>query len=486
MISNLKKFLFWLVKRVLGGCIIAAIALAAWAWWLRAHDDEPFPERRARALASLAVEQEQTAAWHELAGKRVASLTASLNAEQLRSAEAARAIELHKSLESDWRRWTGHREEQELNDRQKKEQEKNKADADARVATLNEELSAAMQERQREEVGQARIERRIAETQAETSEWLFYWRQVWDVNDGKLIAPWFLVFWIVWPLARKLALYYVVARFVVRRKPLRLSRSKDAPAPALGGGGKTVTIDLWPGEWLRVKPALVESAAENLARGSRFFLKRRFPITNIACGLIRVAELRNEHAGSVQRVVLRGAGKWTGEGRDARGRRAELAVVQVPEGGSLVLRPRYLAGVVRAANATLVIRSHWRIFSWHAWVTGQFRFLEFAGPCRLIVASQRGVQAETLETGDNGRRPVRRANEWATIGFTPGLRYRPARAESFWSYFRGMSALYDDLFIGEGMFFIQKTAIGQGRYDKGVLRQFVAGAWRAFQKVFGM
>ncbi len=486
MISNLKKFLLWLLKRALGGCVIAVIALAAWAWWLRAHDDEAFPERRARELASLAAAQEQTAVSRDMAGKRVAELTAALNVEQLKASEAARAIELHKSLESDWRRWTGHREEQELNDRQKQQQEKNKADAEARIVALNEELAGAMMEQQREEVAQARIERRIAATGEETSEWMFYARLVWDAKNGRLIAPWFVVFWIVWPLAQRLVLYYFVAAFVVRRKPLRLSRSKDAPAPALGGAGKTVTIDLWPGELLRVKPALVESADGGLARNGRFWLKGRFPVTSIACGLARLEELRNEHAGTVQRVVLRGAGKWTGEGRDARGRRAELAVVQVPEGGSLVLRPRYLAGVARPANAPLVIRSHWRFFNWHAWVTGQFRFLEFAGPCRLIVASQRGVQAEMLEMRDDGRRPVRRANEWATIGFTPALRYRPARAESFWSYCRGMSPLYDDLFIGEGMFFIQKTAIGQGRYDKGMLRQFVAGAWRGFQKIFGM
>lgn len=485
VISSLKKILFWLLRRALGGCVLAALGLACWAWWLCAHDDADFAQRRADALGVLAAESARAAAASEAADKHAADVDAELRAQKTKAAEAAQAIERHREIESDWKRFFGGREEQEINDRKREEQEKIQAGAQARIAALNTESTRALAEKMHAEALQNHIGQRIRATEAETSKWKYYARVVWDEKDGATWALIFVAFWIVWPVLRKALLYYFVAPFVIRRKPLRLSKEPDV-APALGDEGKSVLVELWPGEALRVKPALIESADEGLARAKKFWLKARYPITNLACGLVRLAELRHTRAGAARQVVLRGAGKWTGAGRDTRGRRAELAVVQVPEGGSLVLRPRYLAGVVKPVNAPFVVRSRWRIFSLHAWVTGQFRFFEFAGPCRLIVASQRGVQAETLAPREDGRRPVRRANAWATIGFTPMLRYRPARAESFWGYVRGLNPLYDDLFIGEGMFFVQKTAIGQGRYDKGLLRRFAAGCWRGFQKIFGM
>jgi hypothetical protein len=54
--------------------------------------------------------------------------------------------------------------------------------------------------------------------------------------------------------------------------------------------------------------------------------------------------------------------------------------------------------------------------------------------------------------------PARRTNQDATIGFTPNLDYRPVSAETFWSYYRGMNPLFDDLFAGRGLFLVQETA----------------------------
>jgi hypothetical protein len=529
VISKLSTFFLIILKRVIAGCVIAALGLAAWAWWLCAHDEGDFSRRRAREIASLAAERERAAASEAEAGRRAGALTAELDARQQEVAGAERAVELHRSIESGWRRWTGGREEQALNDRKREEQETIRAEALEQIAALKQELANVMMTRQRDEIALAQLDRRIAAMEAVTSGRGFYAQLVWDGGNGGRRAFWFVAFWVVWPVARRFALYYFVAPFVIRRKPLRLSKNTGgtrgvggegevamvAGEVATGEVSEAVTVGLRAGEVLCVKPGLVESADAGVSRRRRFWLRARFPIMNIACGLVRMAELRNEHAGAVGRVVLRGvAGRGAaerecgemrgrgevrerGDGRgcsDVRGRGVGLAVVQVAGGGSLVLRPRYLAGVAHAAEASLVIRSHWRVLSWHAWVTGQFRFFEFAGPCRLIVAGERGMRAETLGPCDDGRRPVRRASVGATIGFTPGLRYRPARAESFWSYCRGLSPLYDDLFIGEGMFFVQETAAGRereqdqgrGRCDKGLARRFFADAWRGFQRIFGM
>ncbi|MFM7752247.1 MAG: hypothetical protein ACKPB0_17715, partial [Opitutaceae bacterium] len=76
---------------------------------------------------------------------------------------------------------------------------------------------------------------------------------------------------------------------------------------------------------------------------------------------------------------------------------------------------------------------------------------------RLVVAGGRGVRAERLEGGEDAPAPARRLNRGATIGFTPGLECRPARAETFWSYYRGRSRLFDDVYSGRGLILVQEA-----------------------------
>ena len=161
----------------------------------------------------------------------------------------------------------------------------------------------------------------------------------------------------------------------------------------------------------------------------------------------------------------------------------ELAMIAVPPGGSLVLRPSFLAGVIQREGERLKIRRHWRIFRWQAWVSGQFRFFEFVGPCRLVVSGSRGVRAECLADREGNSAPARRTNQDATIGFTPNLDYRPVRAETFWSYYRGMNPLFDDLFSGRGLFVLQETAT-EGSAAKAA--NFWATVWNGVLKVFGL
>ena len=79
--------------------------------------------------------------------------------------------------------------------------------------------------------------------------------------------------------------------------------------------------------------------------------------------------------------------------------------------------------------------------------------------------------------------PARRVNQDATMGFTPNLAYRPARAETFWSYYRGMNPLFDDLFSGRGLFILQETA-SEGSATRAA--NFWATVWNGVLKVFGL
>ena len=82
-----------------------------------------------------------------------------------------------------------------------------------------------------------------------------------------------------------------------------------------------------------------------------------------------------------------------------------------------------------------------------------------------------------------GGGPARRANQDATIGFTPALEYRPVRAETFWAYFRNKNPLFDDLFAGPGLFLCQRTAAKGAANDA---RRFWAGVWGGVLRVFGV
>jgi hypothetical protein len=80
-------------------------------------------------------------------------------------------------------------------------------------------------------------------------------------------------------------------------------------------------------------------------------------------------------------------------------------------------------------------------------------------------------------------RPARRTNQDATIGFTPGLAYRPVRAETFWAYFRGMNPLFDDLFEGVGVFLCQETS---ARGEQAEVRKFWASLRGGLLRIFGL
>ena len=98
------------------------------------------------------------------------------------------------------------------------------------------------------------------------------------------------------------------------------------------------------------------------------------------------------------------------------------------------------------------------------------------------MSGSRGVRAERLLDREGQLRPARRTNQDATIGFTPNLEYRPVRAETFWSYYRGMNPLFDDVFAGRGLFVLQETSAEGAAARAG---RFWSGIWNGVLKVFG-
>lgn len=228
-------------------------------------------------------------------------------------------------------------------------------------------------------------------------------------------------------------------------------------------------LAITPGDRLWIKERFLQASDEGLMRKTRFLLDWRIPFTCLATGLVELVELCNATTANTQRVTL----------SNQPDPHIELAMITLPAGSSIILRPSFLAGVLAAAGDRLLIRRRWQFFRWQSWMTMQLRFFEFVGPCRLVVAGTRGVRVEHLVEKSSGRR----TNQDATIGFTPNLDYFPVRAETFWGYYRDMNPLFDDLFAGRGIFLCQQVS-SEGDASKG--RKFWAGVWGGVLKAFGL
>jgi hypothetical protein len=229
-------------------------------------------------------------------------------------------------------------------------------------------------------------------------------------------------------------------------------------------------VRLRPGEAAWVKESFLQASDEELKRKTRFVFDWRIPVTSVACGLTELIELRNGTADRELSVTFSTQEEAT----------TELALVDVPAGSGLVLRPRFLVGVIKEAEQRLVVRRVWKLLWLQSWITLQFRYFIFEGPCRLVVAGKRGVRLERVQSKQG---QGRRTNQDSTIGFGVGLDYRSTRAETFWAYYRGANPLFDDLFSGQGSFLCQEITTPGGAARA---RRFWSQLWNGVTKIFGL
>jgi hypothetical protein len=315
-----------------------------------------------------------------------------------------------------------------------------------------------------------KLETQIVKVEAQRSKVMHYLLQAWEKIKWWLLGA--LALYFFGPTIGKLFMYYGIAPTVMRGRPVRLS-AEMAQLPEISPSRVSLDLGLVAGERLWIRERFLQASDEGLKKKTRFLLDWRIPFTCLASGLVEMVELRTSEGGDTERVTL----------SNQANPHIELCLITLPEGASLVLRPSFLAGAAAAGGQRVRIRRRWQIFRWQAWVTLQFRYFEFVGPARLIVAGSRGVRAERLLNREDGRASARRTNQDATVGFTPNLDYKPVRAETFWGYYRGMNPLFDDLFSGNGLFLCQEIST-EG--DTGKARKFWAGLWGSMLKVFGL
>lgn len=470
MISPLQRLAKRFAQKLATGVLIAALGLAACGLWLFWRDGGDFDATRRQFLTGLNRDREQAQAELADLGRHIAEMQADLAQQQVRAQEAGRAITGLRDLQSTWERLFGNREQQRAYAEQLERMEQAKHDAEVREVDLQQALVRAQWQKDGLEIELGRLDRRIHEAEAGRSRVVHYLIRAWDKARWYIAAVLGLYF--LGPTLGKLLLFFGLARAIENGRPVRLA-DELAVLPQVGESRPSLEVVLWPGERLWVKEAFLHESDKGLRERTRVMLDWRVPFTCVVCGLFDLVEMRNTHAGPESKVAFAPDGDPS----------MELVLVSVPEGGSFVLRPRFLKGVILDGDGRLEIRRHWRFFNWQSWIAGQFRHFEFAGPCRLLVAGRHGIRIERLKEREGQEPPARRANREAVIGFTPSLEYRPVRAGTFRAYFSDVNPLFDDLFAGPGLFLCERAA-PKGKAGGG--RKARAGRRGGVLKVFGV
>lgn len=268
------------------------------------------------------------------------------------------------------------------------------------------------------------------------------------------------------PYLIRLLCYFVLAPLAMRRPAVRVVAAGDAGAaiPLATNSTTSVEVRLAPGEELLVRHGYLQTTSDAGAKSTQWLLDVRHPITSLITGLSFLTRIRGQ--GEVTSVSA------------VRDPFAEVTVVTLPEGSACVLQPRALAAVAQPIDHRLQVTAHWRLFSLHAWLTLQLRFLVFHGPVRLVLKGGRGVRVERAERG-------RIFGQDQVVGFSTDLAYSVTRNETFWPYFLGREPLLKDrVAAGNGVLIVEEAPLaGRGA---GGARGGIEGAIDAVMKVFGL
>lgn len=457
----------WLLKKFSGVVLILFLGVGGLALWLYLGDSLAFADRKAEMIALFNGERAKIVEARDESLRRLAALEQSKTKETARMQTAARAAATFEELESSWDRLFGDREQQRSYRERREKMLALKKEAAAKLEELERELRLEGYTRDGLELALGKLDKRIEEVRKSESKVVHYVVGAWRKCRWYVLAA--VAGWVLGPLASRALAFYCFAPRIGRGRPIRFAEG-PLEMPSVSESSVALDLTLSPGESLCVKERFLQASDESLTKRTRWLFDWRVPFSSLSCGLTEMIELVSEKPGVTPRVTLSMAGDPL----------TELCVVTLGNGSSLILRPRHIAGVLLPEGTRLGIRRRWVFNRWQSWITFQFRFFEFRGPVRIVLHGLRGIRVEDLR--GRGADAARRANSSAIIAFTPDLDYRPARAETFWAYYRGQNSLFDDVFSGQGLFLCQASA----KEEEGGGGRFWSGVWQGVLKAFGL
>lgn len=463
----LLRILQWILKKSAGIVLVVTLGVAAIALWLYLHDTLGFEERKAEVLQSITGERARLLEARSEVEKRKEGLSREQVSLEGRIQQADRVIRSLSELESTWDRWFGDSEQQKGYAKRLADLRQDQQLNRARIEEIKGKLRVETYTLEGLDLALGKLERRIEKAKAERSLLMHYLDTAWERCQWYVIAV--IAGWFLGPFFWRFAMYFLVSPLVSERRPLRLCKGENV-RPEAQPSAVALEIEIEPGYEMRLKERFLQASDEQLRKKTRWFLDWRIPFTSMACGLVELVELRSETGKNPARVTLSCSDDSL----------SELALLRLPEGSSIILKPRFLAGLCYRSGTKPKIRKHWVFNRWQAWLSLQFRYFEFCGPVDLVIAGSRGLRIEDLS--GRGEALARRVNRNAVIAFTSDLEYRPVRAETFWSYYRGMNPLFDDLFTGSGLFVCQANAKQEAQPGE----RFWTAVWNGVLRLFGL
>ena len=268
------------------------------------------------------------------------------------------------------------------------------------------------------------------------------------------------------PALIKGLMYFAVAPIAARRPAIRLVPSDRGAVSDQGGpSAASQHVPLASDLEMLVLPEAVQSTPHDAAKSTKWLLDWSMPLSSLASGMVALLRIRSNRPDFVR---LSSIGDPL----------AEIATVAIASGSAIVLRPRALRGIIQPIAHPVRITRHWRLGYLSAWLTFQFRYLVFHGPCTLIVQGGRGVRLERARAG-------RGINQASMIGFSAGLAYSVRRSEAFGAYLMGRQELFNDSFDdGEGCYLYEILPREQSR--GGIWGRGLRGLGDATLKIFGI
>jgi len=464
MQSLFAKALAWLARKlVLLGIIVAILVAGA---WLKTERDSLAVEKQSIAdqealLASWRAELEQLEAGSRAAERYWTQAQIQLDAVRKTAADTRATANKLKAevaaLERASRWWDRYLEpdkwaELELKKKSYAAWARAAARADrerARTAQMLERspVPESIAARDRKALEVAELENRIGAQRDRVAEQPA--ERILAAIDANLRTAFLILLAILLlPVVIKTFLYFVLAPAAGRLAPIRILPKPDSPPlPEPLPSAVSVPIEVGAEEELLVLANFLQSSSRPARKQTVWLLNWQIPLSSIASGMYALTSIRPE--GTVPtRVVVSAQDNPFGE----------VGIIEIPQGAAMVVQPRSLAGIVKPADSSVAITRHWRLLSLHAWLTLQFRYLVFHGPCKLILTGCRGVNTEEPQADQ-----ARLINQAATLGFSANLDYRTTRCETFVAYLRGQEGLFNDLFGGGPGRFIYEEVPSIGR-----------------------
>ncbi|MGB3739487.1 MAG: hypothetical protein WA948_09055 [Pontixanthobacter sp.] len=299
------------------------------------------------------------------------------------------------------------------------------------------------------------------------------------IRDVAVRAAVALLALLLLPLIVRTIFYYALAPIVQKGPPIRLGPASGMMREAAPVAPSRPSIDVTLGrrEELLIRQSYLQSSQSGADMRTRWLLDWRSPFTSLASGMAFLTRARRAEDGAQATF-----------GVSARDNPfAEVARIDLAPGDAIVLQPRGLAAVIQPIDHPLLIRSRWRIFNLHAWLTFQFRYLVFHGPPQetigLIVKGGRGVRVEAAKAG-------RVFGQNQLIGFSAQTAYAIRRSETFLPYLFGREPLFRDRVAdvegtegGGGILIIEEAPMAGQRSG---IRGGLENAMDAVLKAFGV